>query len=111
MEKQQTLESSRRKLVDHAETVLLRRWHNLKVAVQNDAPNWDDLGADQKAALPRHELASASRAEGLAIERIRRSLERIKLGTYGKCVICRGEVETERLRAIPDVERCGGCTH
>ena len=29
---------------------------------------------------------------------------------HRECVICHAAIERERLRAIPNVERCGGCT-
>lgn len=60
--------------------------------------------------LNRREI-SLLRLETQALERIDASLDRMKNGTYGKCVVCRGAIETERLRAMPDVTRCAGCTH
>ena len=27
------------------------------------------------------------------------------------CVICHAAIETERVRAMPDVDRCSGCSH
>ena len=60
----------------------------------------------------RHKLLGrVERSEAAELARIRASLDRIATGTYGACGICRGAIETERLRAIPEVERCAGCTH
>jgi RNA polymerase-binding transcription factor DksA len=56
-------------------------------------------------------LDPMAEAEALALTRAQASLDRIARGTFGDCVICHGAIETERLRAMPDVERCGGCTH
>lgn len=60
--------------------------------------------------LNRREI-SLLRLETQALERIDASLDRMANGTYGKCVVCRGAIETERLRAMPDVTLCAGCTH
>jgi DnaK suppressor protein len=108
MEKQ-TVESARGSLVNRAKTQLRQRWDNLQEARKNHAPDWKDLSADLKVNASRGEISRD--IEAAALDRIRRSLERIERGTYGKCVVCGGEIETERLRAIPDVERCAGCTH
>jgi DnaK suppressor protein len=108
MEKQ-TVQSARGSLVNRAKTQLRQRWDNLQEARKNHAPDWKDLSADLKAYASRGEISRD--IEAAALGRIRRSLERIERGTYGKCVVCGGEIETERLRAIPDVERCAGCTH
>jgi RNA polymerase-binding transcription factor DksA len=108
MEKQ-TVDSARGSLLDRAKTILRQRWNNLQEARKNHVPDWKDLSADLKVNASRD--ASSLDVETAALGRIRRSLERIDSGTYGKCVVCGGEIETERLRAIPDVERCGGCTH
>jgi DnaK suppressor protein len=108
MEKQ-TVESARGNLVNRAKTLLHQRWNNLQEARKNQAPDWKDLSADLKASAARGQISRD--IEAAVLGRIRRSLDRIERGTYGKCVVCGGEIETERLRAIPDVERCGGCTH
>jgi RNA polymerase-binding transcription factor DksA len=107
MEKQ-IVESARGDLVIRAETLLRQRWNNLQTR-KNDAPDWRDLSADLKVNAARGD--SSRDVKDVALARIRRSLDRIELGTYGKCVRCGAEIEMERLRAIPDVERCGGCTH
>lgn len=108
MEKQ-TVDSARGSLVNRAETLLRQRWSNLQEALKNRAPDWKDLSADLKANASPDQISLD--VEAAALGRIRRSLDRIEGGTYGKCIVCGGEIETERLRAIPDVERCGGCTH
>jgi len=37
------------------------------------------------------------------------ALERIKLGTYGKCSECQGKIGLERLKALPYARRCIQC--
>jgi RNA polymerase-binding transcription factor DksA len=62
-------------------------------------------------------LGRASRAleagerEATAMKRIERSLDRVVRGTYGICDICHAAIETERVRAFPEADRCSGCSH
>ena len=57
-------------------------------------------------------FSSATVSEGLStsqkkvIEEIRRALQRIKDGLFGKCVVCSSEIEEERLDAIPYADKC-----
>lgn len=37
------------------------------------------------------------------------ALERIKVGTYGKCTNCEAEIPLERLRAYPAAKNCMNC--
>lgn len=106
-----TLESLRRKLLDRDKTLLQRRRQALmdeQQLLENREPGLEDLAANQTAAA-----RSDAQAESDAIEvtRIQASLDRIAQGTFGDCVICHGAIETERLRAMPEAERCSGCTH
>ena len=43
------------------------------------------------------------------LDAIDRALERIKNGTYGKCIMCGKNIEIERLLAIPYAEFCLSC--
>jgi len=106
----QTMEHLRTKLLNRREMWLGRRGRPLaeQQALATQPAEWTHLMAAQaKAAHP----SGLSSLEAQALERIEASLDRIEKGTYGKCVVCRGAIETERLRAMPDVARCGGCTH
>jgi RNA polymerase-binding transcription factor DksA len=49
--------------------------------------------------------------EATALKRIERSLDRVVRGTYGICDICHAPIETERVRAFPEADRCSGCSH
>jgi DnaK suppressor protein len=40
------------------------------------------------------------------VEAVRAALERIRLGTYGKCVICGRPIEEKRLEAVPWAPYC-----
>ncbi len=43
------------------------------------------------------------------LREIEESLERIKLGTYGKCENCKKDISEERLRAYPAAKTCIEC--
>lgn len=47
-----------------------------------------------------------STTQKITIEQIRRALQRIKDGDYGKCVICGKEIEKDRLDAVPYADKC-----
>ncbi len=40
------------------------------------------------------------------IGRIQDAIERMDRGTYGRCVVCGGEIPAERLEALPDTAYC-----
>ena len=65
---------------------------------------------DQAQASERQDLSFMTR-ERLAdrINRLTLALERINDGRYGKCDTCEGEIEPERLRALPEAVRCLSC--
>ena len=68
--------------------------------------DWEDAAATV-AAVSVLESLSESERSGLA--RVQTALERIERGTYDECAVCHGAIEGERLRAVPDTDRCGGC--
>lgn len=43
------------------------------------------------------------------LRQVLEALERIENGTYGICVICRGDIEFERLEVIPETPTCVRC--
>lgn len=65
---------------------------------------------DQAQHSERQDLGFMTR-ERIAdrINRLTRALERIDDGTYGKCDVCGGEIEPERLRALPEAVTCLSC--
>lgn len=97
----QTMEHLRTKLLNRRELSLGR--HGRLLAEQQE------LTASRATEVAH--LNGLARLEAQALERIEASLERMEKGTYGKCAVCRAAVETERLRAMPDVTHCAGCTH
>ncbi|OHD53681.1 MAG: hypothetical protein A2Y33_07100 [Spirochaetes bacterium GWF1_51_8] len=57
-------------------------------------------------------FSSVAISEGLSttqketLELIRKALQRIKNGNYGKCMACGADIESDRLEAIPYAETC-----
>ena len=107
----QTMEHLRTKLLNRREMWLGRRGRvlaehqALPIAAQ---PGRHPSTAAQPELAPQDGLGQL---ETQALERIEASLDRIEKGTYGKCVVCRGAIETDRQRALPDDTRSGGSTH
>ena len=78
---------------------LLRRWRQARA-------DWDgDAAADTEASL----LDSIDETGRRALARIQASLVRIARGSYDECAACHADIDEERLRAVPDTDRCGGC--
>lgn len=107
----QTIDAFRRRLLNRRESLLQQGGRMLA----DEQKLLEDRERD-KGDLPAHQTGTArldalADREARALEQIQASLERIARGTFGNCVVCRGAIETERLRAIPEIDRCSGCTH
>ena len=91
-------------------TSLIARWRhalsdeNELLAVRE--PDWEDAAATTSAIVV---LDGIGEQERRALARIQSSLARIERGSYGECVACHGTIDEQRLRAVPDTDRCGGC--
>ena len=85
-------------------TLLGRRVFLLKSWRQARA-DWEDDDAGAPASM----LDSIDESGRRALARIQSCLVRIDRGGYGECVACHGDIDEERLRAVPDTDRCGGC--
>lgn len=104
-----TLETFRRDLMQRGRSVLRRRKHVLAEEEQlltQREPDWEDQAADESAAAVLYQIGETERT---ALARIQASLERIDRGTYGACTACGGPIDLDRLRAIPEADRCAGC--
>ena len=69
-------------------------------------PDWLDTAANETAATVLEQLGETQRRE---IDRINLALARMERGSYGECAVCRAPIDRERLRAVPDTDRCGAC--
>ena len=80
----------------------------------------DTIAAAAKSMLLERRLALAKLAQSTTLgaqdvrvrqlEEVEAALARIEAGTYGQCEICNGAIGRTRLRAIPEVRRCLGCS-
>jgi DnaK suppressor protein len=89
---------------------LLARWRQAlsdeNELLTEQEPDWRDAASATSAAAV---IDSVGVHERRALDRIQSSLARIDRGTYGECVVCHGEIEEERLRALPETDRCLAC--
>ena len=53
-----------------------------------------------------HAIDETARAE---LHHIDHALERLDAGTFARCEQCGGEIEADRLRAVPYTTHCRGC--
>ncbi len=105
----ETLETFRRRLLGRRFSLLQRRQRVLadeQELLAEREPDWEDVAAAKTAATV---LESLSEAERIALGRIQGALDRIERGSYGYCAACRSKIEEERLRAVPETDRCGAC--
>ena len=104
-----TCEQFRRTLLDRR-VYLLKRWRqalsdeNEHLAEQ--APAWEDDAASEAATSMLDSIDETGRR---ALARIQSSLVRIQRGRYDECAACHADIDEERLRVVPDTDRCGGC--
>jgi len=105
----QLMEHLRAKLLGRREVSLARK-ERLSAQraglMERPAAGTDDAAVRTEAAR----LEGLARLEAQALARIDASLDRMARGTYGLCARCHGAIEDERLRAMPDVSFCAGCT-
>jgi len=73
----------------------------------------DPLSADFAEQVTQREnddvlgaISSSARAELLQVEA---ALRRLAQGRYGTCSVCAGDIEPERLAAVPYTDRCRAC--
>lgn len=54
-------------------------------------------------------LESLGAQDSNRLQMINNALDRIKQGTYGKCLVCKQDIPEERLEAIPYAFMCINC--
>lgn len=54
-------------------------------------------------------LESLGAQDSNRLQMINNALDRIKQGTYGRCLVCKEEIPEERLEAIPCAFMCINC--
>ena len=75
--------------------------------------NFNEIGKDEDENASEVEEYTDNLALEATLEKqlkeILEALERIELGTYGKCENCDAEIPVERLRAYPAAKTCMNC--
>lgn len=104
----QVLEAESARLAE--EIADLERDSATNLSDQSGENNYRDHMADQGTATFGKELDMSleDNARDLYVQ-VTKALERCEAGTYGKCVRCGGEINTERLKAMPAAELCISC--
>lgn len=74
---------------------------------------FDEIGTgEDENATEIEEYADNLAVEGTLesqLKEIDEALEKINLGTYGKCEICGQDISIERLKAYPWAKKCTSC--
>ena len=104
-----TLETFRRTL--HRNRILLLKRRQRTLAEEQELlavrePDWEDAAALDTAATV---LDTLTETEWGALAKIHASLQGIGRGTYGDCVSCGDAIDQERLKLVPDTDRCARC--
>ena len=101
-----TLEQEEKNLTDQ-----LNRIANKNPLVKGDfevrVPSYgdeDDENTQESVDLDRN-FAMAQELES-KLNSVRKTREKIKMGTYGKCDNCGSEIPQERLKAMPEAHKC-----
>lgn len=76
----------------------------------DELSNYDNHPADHGTDLFQAELNNALKVhEEQLLKDIHDALGRIDEGTYGKCALCGGTIDSERLKALPYTQLCIDC--
>lgn len=74
-----------------------RQLHHLEESAKRHDEDWNKT-------LLQHQL-------GERLQRINQAEQRLDDGSYGICHVCMGEIEAERLEALPEATTCITCMH
>jgi DnaK suppressor protein len=99
----------RRKLIDRRDEIRGRLDKVDQDILHTDGAPSPDSG---EQAVERENDDVLEALGGLArseLEKINIALERIELGEYGNCTLCKKAIAAERLKAIPFADRCINC--
>lgn len=101
----------------HFETVLRELEAELQVLLASEDPTSESITPDK--AIGRLTRMEAIQAQSMSAEgrrrqekrlaAVRRALERIEKGTYGRCVRCGEEIVRGRLEIMPESAFCVKC--
>ena len=104
-----TLEQEEKNLIDQ-----LNRIANKNPLVKGDfevrVPNYGDEDEDNaQEAIDLDKNFALTQELETKLNSIKKTRQKIKEGTYGKCDNCGSEIPHERLRAMPEAHKCITC--
>ncbi len=94
-------------------TALLIKLEALSIAIQNRngiviETEPDHLDQVQRSSERELTITNLHR-QSSELYQVRSALRRVKDGTYGTCLDCRGEISEKRLQAVPETPLCTHC--
>jgi DnaK suppressor protein len=100
--------------VDHFRKLLQMKQHDLLLEIaelkeEAQRPDGPDVGdwADQGTLeVETNDDVGEAAVLTETLAEVRRALQRIKDGTYGKCIVCGRQIKLERLEAVPWTHDC-----
>jgi DnaK suppressor protein len=105
----QRIERLRGCLLDE-QTQLRQQIANLTVDSQEaDVGLSNHMAEDATAAFDQATSVSLCRSQQLLLEQVEQALQRMEMGTYGRCARCDAEIDFARLKAIPHATLCMPC--
>jgi RNA polymerase-binding transcription factor DksA len=81
--------------------------------IDRDFRNTRSADSEERATETENDevLEGFGRASQAELQAIETALDRIRRGTYGKCVQCGQPISEARLTAVPYATRCEDCVH
>jgi RNA polymerase-binding transcription factor DksA len=98
------LEDATRRLEDLAERARPEEWDG-----GGDNTPFNESGDASRAVDQRESDRSAAARWAEDAAELKGALERIRIGTYGRCVDCGQAIAPQRLKALPETNFCFAC--
>ncbi len=103
------LRAIRTKLLARREELLKEMRGELAHSHRHGQPDPMDSMDEASRNTDQHTIFSLAQVGAGEIEQIDTALNRMKDGSYGKCVSCGGRIPVRRLRAMPFATKCINC--
>ena len=104
------VEKMKEKLIEQKNTILgslaAQNEDYKKIVEGGESGDEVDVASD---VVDGRVLESLGAQDSNRLQMINNALDRIKQGTYGRCLVCKEEIPEERLEAIPYAFMCINC--
>jgi RNA polymerase-binding protein DksA len=104
------IEKMKKELLDQRQTILsslaAQSEEYKKIVESGESGDEIDVASD---VVDGRLLESLGAQDSNRLQMINNALDRIKQGTYGKCVVCKQDIPEKRLEAIPYAFMCIEC--